>query len=159
MGSISPASRSSINDSWPCAVLKTEVRKKRPYGNGDRKQPRLKVRSSHVIRGVHDHTIAAYSVGGDHAVSRTRLCFGSHLCILSYHGQPGSYEWARSAPAAYCEKTSPLNQAVDASFSLAFRFSGGSSIDEDGIFFVFLIHSAALSSAGFSVVPHLRSAR
>jgi len=57
---------------------------------------------------------------------------------------------ARSAPAAYCEKTPALNQAVEASFCLAGRRSGGSSIDEDGIFLVFLIHSAARCSASSS---------
>src|SRR5580692_371301 len=50
----------------------------------------------------------------------------------------------------YLNRLHLLNQAVDASFSLAFRFSGGSSIDEDGIFFVFLIHSAARCSASSS---------
>ncbi len=48
-------------------------------------------------------------------------------------------------------KTSPLNQAVDASFSLADRCLGGSSIDEGGIFLVFLIHSAAQPEHKFRV--------
>ena len=50
----------------------------------------------------------------------------------------------------YLNRLHLLNQAVEASLSLAGRRSGGSSIDEDGIFFVFLIHSAARCSASSS---------
>jgi hypothetical protein len=44
--------------------------------------------------------------------------------------------------SAYCSARSPLNQAVDA--------LEGFSIDEGGIFLLFLIHSAALCSASSS---------
>jgi hypothetical protein len=43
----------------------------------------------------------------------------------------------------------PRNQAVDVSFSVA-RCSEGSSMEEGGIFLVFLIHSAARCSASSS---------
>ena len=67
------------------------------------------------------------------------------------HAQPPELIEPRERPlAAYCEKTPALNQAVDASFSLGCRCSGGSSMDEEGIFFVFLIHSAARCSASSS---------